>query len=456
MTVAGHRLISTDRTMLAVDRMLRRTGGPGFETQMFVALSDRIDAERLRAALARLSHCHPVVAARLTDRGGPGEPYWRFRPAAVVSLREADLESSEPECLLDHAGRLLSQPTDLSAEDPIRFHLLHRPDGRDVFLLQYNHALMDNNAAVPLLRQIDRLDRPAAAPAWSANGATSGMDTDRDLAWDYLRRFPRDRRRRAAQTTGREWGRAWLGGVASLGRGRSVNAGSSRVRIASRCLSPAESDALRARTQLILGVPSLSMALAASAFRIVGRLASRHGRVGRNLIAGIGIDLGLRGRDGPLFQNLVSLVKLHATMADLEDRDGLVRLLGRQMRSHLAAGADLGVLQQAALMGRQPWHDSHWLVDMVLRHGFSLWYAYFGALDAVGDRFCGAPIEDVYFAGPCWPPLGMTLVINQYRGRLLFQATYVPDEVPDAVAGGFLEQVVTDLTTETRVLTPVS
>jgi hypothetical protein len=244
--------------------------------------------------------------------------------------------------------------------------------------------------------------------------------------------------------------------VTSLGRGRSTSAGASRVRIVSRRLGPTETSALRTRTQTILGFPSLSMALAGSAFRAVDRLAPRHGHVGRNLIAGIGIDLGLRGDSGPLFQNLVSLVPLHASMADLDVFEGLIRLLGRQFRNHLAAGADLGALQQAALMGRQPWHDSHWLADMVLRHGFSLWYAYFGSLDAVGDRFAGARIEDVFFAGPCWPPLGMTLVINQFRGRLLFQATYVPEELPDAVAGEFLEQVLTDLTAESRILTGVS
>src|SRR5262245_9217853 len=172
MSTASHRLSATDRTMLAVDGMLRRTGGSGFETQMFVALLDRIDPKRLRKALARLYECRPVIASRLIDGGGPGEPFWRLRRDAVVPLGEADLESSELECLLDHAGRLLSQPTDLSADDPIRFHLLHRPDGRDVFLLQYNHALMDNNAAVPLLQEIDRLGCPDAPPCGCSSGAT--------------------------------------------------------------------------------------------------------------------------------------------------------------------------------------------------------------------------------------------------------------------------------------------
>src|SRR5262245_35593073 len=103
MTSNGQRLSAIDRTILAVDRMLRRSGGSGFETQMFVALSGRVDANRLRAALARLAECHPVVAGRLADGGGPGEPSWRFRPAAIARLREADLESSEPSSLLAQA-----------------------------------------------------------------------------------------------------------------------------------------------------------------------------------------------------------------------------------------------------------------------------------------------------------------------------------------------------------------
>jgi hypothetical protein len=189
------------------------------------------------------------------------------------------------------------------------------------------------------------------------------------------------------------------------------------------------------------------MALLGAAYRAVHRLAHPDGTGRRNFIAGIGVDLGLRGKGGPIFQNLVSLIPIHARPEDLRDRDGLLRTLGRQLRDQLASGADLGVLQQAALMGRQPWHGSHWIVEMVLRHGFSLWYAYFGALDAAGERFCGAPVEDVFYAGPGWPPMGLTLLVSQFRGRLRFQATYVPECVPESLAEAFLDQVVRDLLT---------
>src|SRR5262249_32377494 len=94
---------------------------------------------------------------------------------------------------------------------------------------------------------------------------------------------------------------------------------------------------------------------------------------------------------------------------------------------------------------RRPRHI-RWVVDAFLRYAFSLWYAYFGALDAIGDRFCGAPVADVFYVGPAWSPVGLTLLANQFRGRLLLQATYVPELVPPALAETFLDAVVSDLT----------
>jgi hypothetical protein len=75
----------------------------------------------------------------------------------------------------------------------------------------------------------------------------------------------------------------------------------------------------------------------------------------------------------------------------------------------------------------------------------SLWYGYFGALDAVGPQLCGVDVEEVFSAGPAWPPVGLTLLVNSYRGRLHFQATYAPDCVSDSLAGAFLDELLADL-----------
>src|SRR5262249_53183847 len=127
----------------------------------------------------------------------------------------------------------------------------------------------------------------------------------RDPVWEYLRRFPRGRRREAATNTFRLWGRLLRGGVVSLGRG-VTGAGPAQARIATRCLGPEATAAVQARVIRTNGFPSLSMAVAGSAFRAIGKLAPRQGAAGRRLLAGIGLDLGQRGRAGPIFQNHVS------------------------------------------------------------------------------------------------------------------------------------------------------
>jgi len=130
---------------------------------------------------------------------------------------------------------------------------------------------------------------------------------------------------------------------------------------------------------------------------------------------------------------------------ELEERAGLTKTLCRRMREALEGDADLGVLQLAVLAGRGARHEAPWVIEHLLRHGFSLWYGYFGALDAIGTHFCGTPVEKAFHAGPAWPPLGLTLLVNQFRGSLFFQATYVPESVPDRLAGLFLDELVRGL-----------
>src|SRR5262245_6696211 len=153
----SQRLTPTDRVLLAVDRAVRGLGGPGFETQTLVCLAGRVDVAGLRRGLERFGARYPIATARLAESANGSEARWRFRPGAHCPLAETWLESAERAEVLDHAAGLLSTPVLPEEADPIRFHLLHRPDGRDVVILQYNHALMDNHAAVPLLGELNLL-----------------------------------------------------------------------------------------------------------------------------------------------------------------------------------------------------------------------------------------------------------------------------------------------------------
>jgi hypothetical protein len=438
-TPTGHagndrrRLNSADRVMLAVDQALRRMGYPGFQTQALLWLGSRVDARELRNALARFAELHPVTAARLVE--APEGPCWQFRPGASLPLHEVNLDEPEDDAVLRLAGQLLAQPHDLAGDDPIRFHLLHRPGGRDVLLLQYNHALMDNNATPLLLRELARCATDLPLPR-------SGPERRRsaDPLWGYLRRHPPARRHagvsRALELLVRSLGR----GATMFGRPASRTA-TAPLGVLTHALDPAATRELSARARNVCGLPSLSMAILASVFRAIDRLAPPGPRKG--FAAGIGIDLGLRGPHGPIFQNLMSLLPVRALPEELADRDDLTRRLSRQLRDGLAADIDLGMLGLITLFARQP-HRAAWAAELGLRHSFSLWYAYFGAID-VAEHFFAAPVEDVFYVGPCWSPMGVTLLVNQFRDRLRLQVTYVPESAPEPLASAFLDAVLADM-----------
>jgi hypothetical protein len=295
--------------------------------------------------------------------------------------------------------------------------------------------LLDNNAAVLLLREIER-----SFPSLTAKESATRFFSGEDLIHRYLRRFPRARRRAAANHVTDVW-RSWHGGSVMLGQPISPREGSADFRIARRCLSAEQTTKLRERVLQICGLPSISMALLGGAFRALQRLARPAQR--GNFSAGIGVDLGLRGGAGPVFQNFVSLLFMFASADELHDREQLLRRLCQQLRQQIEGDVDLGVLQWTALYRRRPRH-CRWVVEPLLRRGFSLWYAYFGTLDRAGDHFCGVAIDDLFFTGPCWAPMGLTLIANQYRGRLLFQATYIPEAVAEPLAHAFLDEVLAE------------
>src|SRR5262245_5462764 len=93
------RLNAADRTLLTIDRALRRLDAPGFETQTFVWLRGRVDPGQLHSALAHLGARHPVTTARLVETAGNGGPYWQLRPGARVALQESRLDSAAPQAV---------------------------------------------------------------------------------------------------------------------------------------------------------------------------------------------------------------------------------------------------------------------------------------------------------------------------------------------------------------------
>ncbi|MEX0719007.1 MAG: hypothetical protein WD066_20600 [Planctomycetaceae bacterium] len=433
-------LNAIDRVLLAVHKVLRSMGTSGFETQTLVWTGRRIDAVRLRRAMARLGRRYPVITSRLAEPAD-GPPQWSFQDAAP-HLREVDLRDGDDDAVQRYAAAALSRPRDLSADDPITFELLRRPDGRDVFLLQANHALMDYGATAPLIRRIDLLsqDRP--------HEEDDAAERYSDCIAAHLARFPRRRRIASALRAIDLRLRILRGDAVRIGRPAPPveKGGADRptpYALLSRSLEPPESRDLQQRVARTCGFPGVSMAVLAMAFRSLSELAPADARAGK-YVTGIGLDLGLRNGGEPLFQNACSVVPVGVPAEMLEDRDGLVRALNQQLRDHLKRGIDLGIVQLASLFGRRSATVNR-SARKRLERGYSLLYASFGSFDSVGESFCGSPIEHISCAGPAWPPLGLTLLVTQFRGRMHFQATCHAESVPATLGERFLDRVLDDL-----------
>ena len=440
-----------DLALCCVDRTIRGMGYPGFETQMLVWLSGRADVARLRRAIANLEQLHPVITSRLHERVGEdlGGACWEFQRGARAQLTQIELDAGDPARVLACAAELLSTPQDPAASDPLRFYLLHRPGGGDVFLMQYNHTLMDNSASSLVVREIDRLSRD------DADGAEHRRPPRRMLR-RYLRRFSHAQRRSAAIGTVDLNGRVLRGRAAILGKGEEdgsliyqpVEQGAGRrqvqLRIAARSIDPEQSRAIHVDSVRLCGLPSLSMAILASVFRAIRQLGPAERNAQRNYVAGIGLDLNLRAGGHPLFQNLLSIVPISARPDELASRAELVQLLSQQFRSRLEAKIDLGIVRLATGFERRVRH-MRWALEHILRYSYSLWYAYFGALDSVGPQFCGTGVEHAQYVGPAWSPMGIGLLVNQFGGRLCFQLSYDPYLVSDDLAGQFLDVTLADL-----------
>jgi hypothetical protein len=434
---ATQPLNAIDRVLLSLNRVLSSSGYAGFETQMFVWLDGRADTPALRSALARLSLRHPILTARLNEHA-PGGPCWQYRRGAECPLDEVTLDSADRQAALDHAARLLALSGNPATNDPIRFSLIHRPDGRDLFVMQYSHVLMDNFAALPLIGEIDRLSA-------GMESAESPMPPAPDLLAQHLQRFPRRRRLRAALRTALLRLRTLRGPVTVLPRTCDARtAGPVEYRFTTRIVSQRDLETVECRMRRAAALPSMSIVLLASVFQSFRKLRAPEQAENGNFIVGLGVEFGRRDKAQAVFQSLASIVPVRARMEQLADRDELVSVLAGELRHRLHRDIDLGTVQLASMFQNWP-RLTKWAVSRVFRFGYSLWYAYFGTQDHPSQEFCGAPISDIYYAASTWSPFGITLIANQSRGRLILNATYLPELIADSTANEFLDSIVAGL-----------
>jgi hypothetical protein len=429
-----HTLNTADRTLLTLAQSLREDGYGALADQMQVWLGGRLDVSALRTALARLNRSHPVVTARLS-REKKGSPCWRFRPGAECTLREVSLPSAREDDVLREAAAILAAPSDPSKQDPVAFHLLHLPDGRDLFLVQHDHCLMDINGTKLLLREIDRLSSHETGPAVSTETAEDGIRS-------HLRRFSLRQRLSAIWRLGKLSRDFRRSEPVTLSDATTPMPGGA-LRIAVRELDEAQTERFTKRIMQLCGFRGVSLAVLSSVFRAILRHTPRSPSERSALFVYLGTNLRGPKDRGPIFHNLSSMIPLLVRPDEMSERDKLIRSLNRQMRERVGENIDLAFLQWAWWLRNFPRVQRRPAREVYFRQCVN--YGYMGVLAEKGDTFCGAPIERVFPVAQMYSPPALSVAPSLCGGRLVLPVLYVADTVPEQRIQHFLDTLVTDL-----------
>ena len=422
--------------MLAVHDGLTAVGHYGFVCQTHVWLQGRISVPALRGALAQLNQAYPVMTARLqTPRFG--KPYWLFRQDAVPTVIESTLASAEPTVVWSNAEALCHAPFRIRATDPIQWHLFHLPDGRDVLVMLFSHALMDGKAPEHVLKNLNGVYDSAAAVSTRNDSAT-----DDELAL-HLRKYPKLKRVRLAfRRLFHEVHYSRRSARLTVSRGKWSG---SQFRIYVHQLSAAQTSAASSRVRTLCGFPNLSPAVLAAVFRTVNDMGPDVGDDRLRFRTDVPLNLRPPGSSEPLFRNFMSFIKMGASRSELADADELVRTLNGHMRNEIRRGIDLGGLEMIDAVA-----PFAWLVKPALSRAAgkvpTLGFGFLGPVLPELTSVCGVEIDWLYTMNMAVSPPGITLQAHQFRNRLNLVLTYIDSSVDEARAREFCERVATGLT----------
>ncbi len=132
--------------------------------ELEVAVSERLDEQRLRQAVATAAERHPMARARqLPARPLDGNFSWEIDGTLPTDPVEARDTAGPP--ALDHArGTFYTRHIDIETGPPFRVLLVHEEGNGDRVLLSVNHSAFDGVGSLRLLQSISRCYAGEADP----------------------------------------------------------------------------------------------------------------------------------------------------------------------------------------------------------------------------------------------------------------------------------------------------
>lgn len=429
--------------MYSAQDNLQALGNPGFETIALLWLENRVDPQHLREQVEKLTTRHPVLRSRLV-RDWKGTLYWEPRADLRVGVYEETLAEAGEQAIQRSAEIILSRPRNLFEEPGVSFHLLHLPDGSDVLMMLLNHSLVDERSARLTLQELNHLLAGDPLP-------TPGEP--HDLIEAHRRKFSRTVRWTAFRKALPDyiWDRwakraKWPRQMPRTPQRQKLE--NVQLRLLTRRLSKEDSRILLDYCRRVTRFPSTSMTLLGGVFKAFADTL-HYPHVDDLFRTGVGVEVGRQSSENFHPQNGSSVLRVHLTRNEVNDRKQRVELLVERLHGVLREKRDLGILESNSLF--------YWCYPLVrrvtsqmIRWAFSFWYAYFNVPRDYSETFGGIPVRMAAYYCAAWSPSGLTMLITQFRDQLQFSVTYVENVVPAADAQSFLEGTVNELLAAAR------
>lgn len=431
--------------MLVAHQGLLGVGHSGFTCQTHVWFDGRVCVHELRAALSRLNRAHPVMTSRLVSPGGYRVPFWAFRAGAEVVVHETTLDGGSDYDVWRFAESLCDRPFEHASSDPIVWHLLHLPDGDDVLVIHFSHAVMDGKSPEHVLKALNGLwDGDDDVAAGDDDRATSNGTVMDEMAAHLRRESGMKRFRSAIRRMGHEVRYSRPAAMIIPRSDRVWRATPFRILV--RELDEAQTDRAMVRVRRLCGFPNLAPALLAAVFRSIQMLGPERDNRGRQCKTDVPLNLRPPGKSEPIFRNFMTFIKLGASPDEMADSESLVRTLNGRMRDELRKGIDLGSLQMMSFMAPHANLMCRHLLRTLRKGPVSLGFGFLGSVIPGLTQLGGIAIRRLYTMNAALSPPGITLQGHQYAGRLSLVLTYIGSTVDDDLADAFLRHIEEELT----------
>jgi len=431
------RLNGADCFVLALNRMMRRTGQQELIGQTHIILESLPDLVSLRAAADQLAKNFPVLDAKALRNPFNLLASWKWKESSrglpIRLWRESGSTSNSSEDFLEISNfQDLSESImteDLSMNGGLRnlrLDLVHLREGKWVFIMTWSHLLLDGRGAEMLLGAL------IEGKSIPGNGFQNTIPQKK--LWPRIQSV-----------------RPILEHFSRLSDYCHQSLGGSRARLGRfryKLLHLDENQSSQVQTRATeyatsLTINSFYLAIAARAHR--SAFQSR-GKDPQHYLLSIPVQMRRRGAKAPIFQNCISMLFYHFKNKDLDTIEIATRVSQEQFEKMARKGLDRSFLDLLELMRRIPSAPYMSFVSKQFSGEItSFFHSFTGDFCIPSSSFFGADVLNAYHIPSVFSPPGSGIFIGTFQGKVSVTLSWRDRAVSEEEAELIMNKIHLDL-----------